>query len=712
VQRSIADDALIVERSRGSMHLLRSAIGAPPSVSSAVAAPPGARFDFGTISILPPAQRSAESGPPVSDDAPAPDDLARRIQAASAIGDALDDGTQRRLEDGLGANLSGVRIHTGNEADSLAHSVHAVAFTTGPDIFFRAGAYNPGSTEGFRLLAHEAAHTVQQATGPVAGTPALGGIAISTPGDAFERAADRAATDAVSRGTDGSAPEPRRDAAWPTATAGVAAAGSLTGLVVQRQDDPNELHASELDGDDAVKFGSSPYETEVNWDKLAAPPTPGPEQPPEWNAALPKALPPGPEPGDTTVPVRRNLAEAAKTAFRRDWNTAVTSWRSLLPAVTAYYAASKDIEGTGILGTHGLDWQPGKAGSGSDIESLTGQQKVGPHDEFTVGGLFTDPSGKMGTTANVNTAGLQGNKKTREDIVKLNITRDALEAAVVSHVAEQKGYIGMKQRLEAAIRQVSIVEQQVDKDKLDEEKQNLKKKQDEAISHVEDGWSAAEAVILVGFGLGESTVHPKEGAESLLVGLAIAGEALHKASVSAEFDREIDKLDGKINQALASIRGEQKLYAQQQLEADTQLKDSAKMKVQASAVTVREKMAALQSAYDALGEEANKAAGGGQQGARIQAAIEAIPKVEVCVSRIDDILRAANVPAYDSISGRGFNGHRQPADFIEHVRMLKGYREHFTPLKPPWQARLDSLRAIVQRLGPAGGPGSPDANLR
>src|SRR5439155_151310 len=85
-------------------------------------------------------------------------------------------GVQRQMEGAMGADLSGVRVHTDGEADHLARSVDSVAFTTGNDIFFRSGAYNPGTAEGQHLLAHEATHTIQQAQGPVAGTPRDGEV--------------------------------------------------------------------------------------------------------------------------------------------------------------------------------------------------------------------------------------------------------------------------------------------------------------------------------------------------------------------------------------------------------------------------------------------------------------------------------------------------------------------------------------------------------
>lgn len=121
------------------------------------------------------------------------DDLASRIQSKAGGGSGLDASVQRRLETGLGADLSGVRVHTDNEADHLAQQVDASAFTTGQDIFFRKGAYEPSSGSGLNLLAHEVTHTVQQSQGPVAGTPSAGGVAISDPSDSYEQQAEQVA---------------------------------------------------------------------------------------------------------------------------------------------------------------------------------------------------------------------------------------------------------------------------------------------------------------------------------------------------------------------------------------------------------------------------------------------------------------------------------------------------------------------------------------
>jgi hypothetical protein len=62
----------------------------------------------------------------------------------------------------MGTDFSRVRLHTDNSAAQTAHDLDARAFTSGSNIVFGSGEYDPGSTEGRRLLAHELTHVVQQ----------------------------------------------------------------------------------------------------------------------------------------------------------------------------------------------------------------------------------------------------------------------------------------------------------------------------------------------------------------------------------------------------------------------------------------------------------------------------------------------------------------------------------------------------------------------
>ncbi|MFP5274850.1 MAG: DUF4157 domain-containing protein [Coleofasciculus sp.] len=94
-------------------------------------------------------------------------DLESSIQRAKGGGQPLGDGIRERMEGAFGADFSGVRVHTDGTSDQLNQSIQAKAFTTGQDVFFRKGAYNPGSRGGQELLAHELTHVVQQKGGKV-----------------------------------------------------------------------------------------------------------------------------------------------------------------------------------------------------------------------------------------------------------------------------------------------------------------------------------------------------------------------------------------------------------------------------------------------------------------------------------------------------------------------------------------------------------------
>jgi hypothetical protein len=89
-------------------------------------------------------------------------DVETRIQSARGSGASLPGESRKKLETAFGADFSGVHVHTDSESDGLNRAVQARAFTTGRDIFFRSGEYNPGSSEGQTLLAHELTHVVQQ----------------------------------------------------------------------------------------------------------------------------------------------------------------------------------------------------------------------------------------------------------------------------------------------------------------------------------------------------------------------------------------------------------------------------------------------------------------------------------------------------------------------------------------------------------------------
>lgn len=115
-------------------------------------------------------------------------EVEQSIQRMRGGGRALDNRVRAQMEPAFGADFGGVRVHTDARADTLNRELGAHAFTTGQDILFRQGAYNPGSSSGLELLAHELTHVVQQN-----GDEVRPKLTISQPGDRYEQEADRLA---------------------------------------------------------------------------------------------------------------------------------------------------------------------------------------------------------------------------------------------------------------------------------------------------------------------------------------------------------------------------------------------------------------------------------------------------------------------------------------------------------------------------------------
>lgn len=96
-------------------------------------------------------------GPPVVSNAASEAITQSRGKGASLSGDTKD-----FMESRFGRSFEDVRLHTDGEAARLSSGLNAQAFTHGSDIYFNAGKFDPGSSGGRHLLAHELTHVVQQ----------------------------------------------------------------------------------------------------------------------------------------------------------------------------------------------------------------------------------------------------------------------------------------------------------------------------------------------------------------------------------------------------------------------------------------------------------------------------------------------------------------------------------------------------------------------
>lgn len=95
-------------------------------------------------------------------------ELASRLKANRGGGQPLTDSIREFMESRFNYDFSRVRVHTDGQANQLARSLNAQAFTFKQDIYFGAGYYQPQTSSGKRLLAHELTHTIQQQPNPLA----------------------------------------------------------------------------------------------------------------------------------------------------------------------------------------------------------------------------------------------------------------------------------------------------------------------------------------------------------------------------------------------------------------------------------------------------------------------------------------------------------------------------------------------------------------
>jgi hypothetical protein len=175
----------------------------------------------------------------------------------SGGGEPLAPDLRSEMEGRLGADFGGVRVHRDAAASESAKSVDAHAYTVGSDVVFRSDRWDPSSSEGKHTLAHELSHVVQQANGPVDGTPAAGGIRVSSPGDDFEKAADRSADAAL---------------AGPAPAALGAATGSAAAPSAQLEAAPGEEELEEdetAQGEFVQREAAMPGEEELEEDETA-----------------------------------------------------------------------------------------------------------------------------------------------------------------------------------------------------------------------------------------------------------------------------------------------------------------------------------------------------------------------------------------------------------------------------------------------------------
>ncbi|MGZ3835404.1 MAG: eCIS core domain-containing protein [Mucilaginibacter sp.] len=84
------------------------------------------------------------------------------VSSLGSLGQPLPETSRKFFEPRFGHDFSNVQIHADSVAAKSAHSINALAYTTGNNIVFNSGQYSPDSVAGKKLMAHELTHVVQQ----------------------------------------------------------------------------------------------------------------------------------------------------------------------------------------------------------------------------------------------------------------------------------------------------------------------------------------------------------------------------------------------------------------------------------------------------------------------------------------------------------------------------------------------------------------------
>ena len=85
-------------------------------------------------------------------------------RARAQGGESLPGELRTELERKSGHDLGGIRVNTGAAAAAAAAALDARAYAFGSQVNFAAGEYDPASDDGRDLIAHEVAHSIQQAS--------------------------------------------------------------------------------------------------------------------------------------------------------------------------------------------------------------------------------------------------------------------------------------------------------------------------------------------------------------------------------------------------------------------------------------------------------------------------------------------------------------------------------------------------------------------
>jgi hypothetical protein len=567
-------------------------------------------------------------------------------RASSSSGAPLPAELRGRFEASLGADLSSVRLHTGAASQSAAAAVGARAYTTGQDIHFGAGQYDPSSGAGLHLIAHEVAHTVQQQG---AAPTRQHKLEVSAPADACEHEADRAA-DAMVRGE----------------SFAVSRGGAVARKPVQRDYDgdagvPNVPDAS---GPTAppkpVDEGPCPVKP-VRWDTQIL------ENPAEVSGAW--AGQPAINATHKHSKVRQGVDDYAGV-----WAQIAGVWNSFTKLVPDKAAAEVKAEDAAARASV-LGAAPGRL----------------PGTDVAIEQVFDDKTGKLAAKHATFDAKKIPVAKRLEMIHAKKALGEADDKVVTAMVDVRSGFRKVLDAADAFAKGQNEIDKAIaeaGKKELENDKKELERYKTAVAGTINGITSIAKGIC------GEKG----KGAGDIVTGIG----KIVETGANAVFDYHLQQIDNNLLKAdqhiaalqIANLRIDQQTRQRAIQEASDQTKKPL------AALTVA--MNARQKAYDDFSlmmmEAATKSGATPEEASKVQAAVQAIPFMEQALGRCGDVERAFKMPDWNESNGIGAAVTGNNDDLYWRAGALVHQVNEATRSRRLWETRLTAANTLVGQV--------------
>ena len=577
-------------------------------------------------------------------------------RAASSSGSSLPGDLRDRFETSLGANLSDVRVHTGPESETATKAVGAKAYTMGNDIHFGAGQYNPSSSDGMFLIAHEVAHTVQQA----GSTPSRQNkLEVSHPQDAAEAQADDAARSML-------AGEPAR----------VTSMHAGVSRLIQREEDqcvmPDETAPPEPEP-------AAPVATEgpqcltppkaLNWGGTAAAPA-CPSSP--WSGT------PFYQDGYATD---EGLA-TYRAAFDDSWFEAQASFNNVYKMNDTIRGTEKEVAPILRISP---DSKVGVQGQGANATDSFAGDKLKPEVSKVDAGKVSS-----GVREEILAA------KEALTTAQIEVTNKAIAVANT-----KDGVADAEDTCTQAKNNLKITESDAEIEKLGLDKAQIERDLETYKAGIEATVESVKAVTSI-IKIFDPTQSPKDKISNILGAVdqgATAAGKIGEAALIANANSKIDAIDKKIGSLNTTKASLNVTNAKIEIEKCKRAIKSAKRAVLTALGEYKVACIAFEAKYRALGVAVAKAGKDNKMSAKDQkqlaAAVEAIPKIKNIIEFCEGMSGNIPAPAYNEPSGIGAAMACNFHEFQSNLAVVKGTDTYVQDTKTTWEGRLASVEAII-----------------